>query len=337
MLEVVTWAAFAFGGLGALSVAALSARRVAVSGAERRRLAAEARLRPLALALVAGDTGTLHNLAMRDAHVLARLIGRYRRRIVGASADRITAFFEQRGLIDRELRALRRRRAWRRATAAFTLGNMGAARAAPALIDTLQDRNRSVRVAAAQSLGRLASVAAVEPIVLAFAARRIPKLIAGQALLSIGPPSLPALSRLASDPDPEARAFAIELIGLVGDASHADYVVSHLRDGSAEVRAKAARALGRLGAEPAAAELVEALEDRIVFVRAVAARALGVVGDERAVPALVEVARRDDFAAAQAAAWAAARIAPRAVAAAASREGAGAHLVEAATLAAVRG
>jgi HEAT repeat protein len=334
--ELVTWAAFAFGTLAAVSVCLLALRRVAVAITERRRLAVEAALRPLALALVAGETGTLHNLTQRDARALASLSARYRRRVAGESAGRITAFFEERGQIDRELRLLRSRRAWRRAMAAFTLGNMGAGRSAPALIDALGDRNRSVRSAAARSLGAIGSVAAVEPIVLAYATRRIPRLIAGQALLSIGPASLPALGRLASDPDPEARAFAIELIGLVGDAEHASYVLAHLRDGSAEVRAKAARALGRLGAEDAAAELAATLYDRIPFVRTVAARALGEVGDRRALPALLDVARHDEFAAAQAAAWAAARLDPRAVVVAAAREGAGAPLVEAATLAAVR-
>jgi HEAT repeat protein len=322
--------------LSALAVATLAVRRLAMAAGERRRLAAEARLRPGALALVAGDTGTPLNLTTHDAAVLVGLLDRYRSRIRGASADRITEFFEQRGVIDRELRALASRRAWRRATAAFSLGSMGAGRAAPALIDALQDRNRNVRVSAARSLGNLAAVGAVEPLVLAFARRSIPQLVAGQALLSIGKASLPALRRLASDPDPEARAFALELIGLAGDAEDASHVLPHLRDGSAEVRAKAARALGRLGAENATAELAAALYDRIGFVRAVVARSLGAVGDRRALPALLDVARHDEFAAAQAAAWAAARLDPRAVVVAAAADSAGPHLVEAATLAAVR-
>jgi HEAT repeat protein len=336
MLELLTLAAVAFGLSGALSVFALTARRLVVVGRERRRVAAEARLRPLALALLEGEAGSLHDLARRDVRVLAGLIGRYRRRIRGESAERITAFFEQRGLVDRELRALRSLRAWRRATAAFALGDMGAETATSALVRALQDPKRCVRASAARSLGSLEAVAAVDPIVHAFAERRVPRLIAGQALLSIGPAAAPVLCRLTSDPDPEARAFAIELLGLLGDPVDASYVLPHLRDTSAEVRAKAARALGRLGAEEAAAELAAALEDRIVFVRAVAARALGLVGDTSAVPVLLEVARRDDFAAAHAAAAAAARLDPRQVTVAAAQEAAGPHLQEAATLLAVR-
>jgi len=268
MLELLTWASLAFGLSAALSVFVLTLRRLVVVHAERRRVAAEARLRPQALALLEGETDTLQNLNRLDARVLAGLIGRYRRRIRGESAERITAFFEQRGFVDRELRALRSPRAWRRASAAFALGDMGATTAVPALVGALQDSKRSVGASAARSLGSLEAVAAVDPIVHAFAERRLPRLIAGQALLTIGSAAAPVLCRLTSDPDPEARAFAIELLGLLGGPVDASYVLPHLCDTSAEVRAKAARALGRLGAEAGAKELVRALDDRVVFVRA---------------------------------------------------------------------
>jgi HEAT repeat protein len=213
---------------------------------------------------------------------------------------------------------------------------MGSRRAVPTLLGLMDDRAREVRAAAARSLGRLGAAEAVEPLVYAFAERRLPRSIAGQSLLAIGPAALERLRGLAGAEEPEARAFAVELVGFLGDASDDRLLVDRLRDTSAEVRARAARALGRLGAEEATAELTRALDDRISFVRGAAADALAVVGDRRAVPRLLALAREDEFDAAQAAARAAASLAPDAVVAAAGKPGAATHLLEAADLIAVR-
>ena len=332
MTAFLTWCAVGLAAATAASVCVLAARRVLVARSERRRIEAETRLRPLALALLEGDRVAVRELPERDAEVLAALLGRLGRFLRGVSRERIAAFFDERGSVDRELRLLRSRRAWRRATAAFALGDMGAPRTVPALLSVLDDPDGDVRAAAVRSLGRLAAADAVEPIVYALADARVPRAVAGQALLAIGPEALPALRALQTAPEAEARAFAVELVGLLGDASDGAPLVERLRDSSAEVRATAARALGRLGAEEGAAELRVALDDRIPFVRGQAAHALGAVGDPAAVEDLLRVARDDMFEPAHAAAQAAARLAPEVVRAAAARPGAGPHLHEAADL-----
>lgn len=332
MIPFLTWSAVALAAAGAVSVCVLALRRVALGRDERARLAAEARLGPLALDLLDGSDVAPADLSEDDARVLADLLCRLGRNLRGVSTERIAAFFEGRGLVAAEIARLDARQAWRRATAAFTLGDMASPTAVPVLLEALRDRDRDVRAAAARSLGRLRAVDAVEPIVRTLAEGRIPRSVAGQALLAIGPAALPSLRALEDADEPEARAFAVELVGLLGDASDGPRLVARLRDSSADVRAKAAFALGRLGAEEGADQLRFALTDRIPFVRAQAARALGVVGDAAAVPELIEVARDDVFAAAHAAARAAARLDATQVKAAAAAPAPGPHVIEAADL-----
>lgn len=329
MIELLVWIGFALALAGAGFVAVLTLRRLALTRSKRLVHEEEERLRPLALALVDGDTVELPELSERSARVLAGLLGRYSRWLAGDARRQIGGFFERTGGLDAELRALADRRAWRRATAAYALGDMASPGAEPALLRALRDPAREVRAAAARSLGRLGCAAAVEPIVYALAEESIPRAAAGSALLSLGPAALPALRELERRAEPEVRAFSVELVGLVGDASDGPLLVERLRDSSAETRAKAARALGRLAAEDAAAALRDALDDRIPFVRAAAAHAAGLIGDPEAAPRLLELAREDTFDAAHAAAHALARVAPELV----RREAASSpHLAEAADL-----
>jgi HEAT repeat protein len=332
LIPFLTWSAVGLAAAGAISVCVLALRRLVLGRDERARLEAEARLGPLALDLLDGSDVAPADLSAGDARVLADLLRRLGRNLRGVSTERIAAFFEGRGLVAAEIARLDAGQAWRRATAAFTLGDMASPTAVPALLEALGDRDRDVRAAAARSLGRLGAVDAVETIVRALAEGRIPRSVAGQALLAIGPAALPSLRSLEGAEDAAARAFAIELVGLLGDASDGSRLVACVRDSSADVRAKAAFALGRLGAEEGAEQLRFALGDRIPFVRAQAARALGAVGDAAAVPELIEVARHDVFSAAHASARAAARLDPKQVAAAAAAPAPGPHVIEAADL-----
>lgn len=332
MTAIFAWAA------AALAVAALAflfvlvARRLQLARAERYVRAEEERLRPVALALVDGER-VEPDLRRRSARVLAALLSRYSRWLTGDARAEIAWFFERSGGLEAEVAALRSRRPWRRATAAYALGDMASPRAERPLLDALEDPERDVRAAAARSLGVLGLARAVEPLVYALADGRIPRAVTGSALLAIGAPSLPALRRLERRAEPEVRAFAVELVGLLGDASDAAALQVRLRDSSAETRAKAARALGRLGAADAAAALRTTLSDRIPFVRAAAAHALGSIGDRDAIEALLDRARIDTYDVAHAAAGALARIDPARLASEASGAP---HLVEAADLLALR-
>jgi HEAT repeat protein len=332
VLEALGIAALALAVLSAVFLIALVVRRISLAREERDRAELEERLRPLALALVAGDDVELPELAAAERAMLAETIGRLSRRVTGQSRLRIGAYFAGTTAYEAELRALRDRRAWRRATAAYRLGDMACAEAAPALVHGLDDRDPDVRAAAARSLGRLGAREAAGPLVHALVSNVVPRAIAFRAVLDIGANALPDVRRLAGDPDPDVRATAVELLGWLGDASDDTLLIEAVGDPAAEVRARGAAALGRLASADGAEALTRALDDRIYFVRLHAARALGQVGERGAVPRLLRQARDDRFEAARAAAEAVARVDPAALLEAAGRPDAGPHLHEAADL-----
>ena len=331
MAELFAWSAAALSAGGAGFLLVLVVRRLQLSRQERRRADAETRLRSLALALTDGEAPDVA-LDARDGEALAALLSRFARRLDGTGRAHIAAFFERHGQLSRELERLRDRRSWRRATAAFALGDMASPRAVPSLVEALNDPRREVRAAAARSLGRLAAVEAVEPLVYALADERVPRAVAGQALLDIGPAALPELRALEARTRADVRAVAVELVGPLGNASDGHKLLERLRDPSADVRAKAALALGRLGADVAAADLRNALADRMPLVRAAAATALGAIGDRDAVGALLRETSDEHFESARAAAEALARIAPGVLEDAAGTAGASPHVAEAADL-----
>lgn len=330
MLELLAWASVGFAAAGLVLLAVLLARRALLARRESARVAAESRLQPWALALLAGpdaEQGELP-LSAADRRRLARILARYSKQLGGEQRSAIAAYFERSGDVRAAISALGHHRAWRRAVAAAALGDMGSATAVPALLASLDDDDRDVRIAAARTLGRLGDTRAVEPLVEALARHRLPRDIAAYALLQIGRGALPRLGLLATADDAGVRRTAIDLVGLLGDAADAEAIIERLRDTAAEVRAGAARALGRLGAERGTAALRGALDDRVPFVRAAAATALGVIGDGPSVERLLVLARTDSFDPAYAAARAAVRIEPEAVVAAAGRADASPVLCE---------
>jgi hypothetical protein len=333
MQQLFEWSSVALAVASATFVGVLVFRRIHLQRLDLHRHAAEARLEPLALALADGDE--VPAVDARDAAVLAGMLSRYARQLSGDARVALARYFEQSGGVEREVAALRDRRGWRRATAASLLGDMGSERASAALLDSLGDDSRDVRTAAARSLGRLGAPAAADALVRAFVNADVAHGAAGDALLALGPAALPALRALTGAEDPALREAAVELLGLLGEPADSPVLVARLRDSAAEVRASAARALGRLAAEDAAAAVRDALSDRIPFVRAAAARALGEIGGRDAAADLLAVARSDHHDAAQAASRALARVDPELLAAAA-RDGAGPHIVEAADRLAVR-
>jgi HEAT repeat protein len=315
-----------------LFLVALVARRMSLARADRRRSELEARLRPLALALVDGGAVEGRTLTEAERAILAESIGRLSRSVTGDARQRIGEYFSGTEAYENEIRALRDRRAWRRATAAYRLGDMACPDAVRAILERLEDRDPDVRAAAARSLGRLAAPEAAAPLVRTLVDGTVPRAIAFRALLDIGSGALPVLRELVHHPDQNVRMAAVELLGWLGEASDDAVLIDAVRDPAAEVRARAAGALGRLASFEGAEALTGALDDRIYFVRLHAARGLGQVGEQAAVPRLLRQAREDRFEAARAAAEALARIDPDALLAAADEPGAGPHLHEAADL-----
>jgi HEAT repeat protein len=330
-------AAFALSGCSVLMLAVLVTRRWELARRDRRRLATEDRLKQVALELMAfGAAAVPADLSEAEKEALADVLGRYARTVRGTSHERIVEYFSAEGTIERELAILAGPgSAWRRATAAFRLGDIAHVAVAAALIDALRDREPEVRIAAARSLGRLRVPDAGGELVAAAAERRVPEALVRWALLQIGVASVPQLRELLASEDQGVRAAAIQLLGRLGGLSDAAQVEAHLRDSSALARAAAARALGRLGAERHVPPLLDALEDRLPRVRASAAIALGYLRDRRALPALTEHAESDVFDVASEAARAVVRIDPAAGAERARDTGSD-HLREAVDLAAIR-
>jgi HEAT repeat protein len=333
VLEIV---AFAVSACSITMLAVLVTRRWELARRDRHRRELESRLKPAALDLLHAAAEPPEDLGVEEKEALADLLGRYARTVRGTTHDRIVEYFARQGTIERELAVLTgARRPWRRATAAFRLGDIGSEAAAPALIAALRDRDRDTRIAAARSLGRLRVPEAGPELVAAAAEGRAPDALVRWALLQVGPPVLPELRSLLSSPSEREQAAALQLIGLLGGPSDASEAEERLRDSSSLVRTQAARALGRLGGERNLPALLDALEDRIPSVRAAAATALGYLRDTRALPNLLEHAVSDRFEVAHEAARAVARIDSAAAGEQAQRTGSD-HLREASDLAGVR-
>ncbi len=305
-------------------------RRIALVRAQRRRDAAMARLREVAVALIV-DGEPPPDLSRDRQKLLAEVLWVYSRQITGASRANIATYFESVGLVDDLLRSLGRRRAWRRAAAAYSLGDTCSMRAVPGLVNALRDPARPVRTAAVRSLGRLRAAPAAGPLSLAIAARSVPLTLAGTMMLRLGPDAAPSLRRLLAHTDPAVRALGLQLAGLLGAAGEVPVVRPFCRDDDdARVRATACLALARLGSGEVAGDLRAALRDVAPEVRAAAAQALGDLGDRDSVPLLLAGAAGDDFEPGNAAARAAARLDGAAVDVAAGGPDAVGHLREAA-------
>jgi HEAT repeat protein len=317
-------------GFVAWTVVFFIARQIAVRR-DRQEAAAQASMRPLALRIVMDDeTPEIESLSPAEVAALATLVARFGRRLRGQPRHRLNAFFQQTGLVDQQRKELARRSAWRRAAAAFSLGDMADADSVPRLVAALHDRDRAVRIAAARSLGSLAAAQAGEDLVASIVDGRVPWLVGGQTLIDMGADVAPTLRRLAAAPTSPLRPKAIELLGYVGDASDGAAVADVLTDNSAELRERAARALGRLGSRDSIDALCRTLADPEPAVAAAAATALGAMHARASIDDLLALARSGEFEAAGAAARAVGRIDARRLLAAADEPDAGPHLQEAA-------
>ena len=121
-------------------------------------------------------------------------------------------------------------------------------RSAELLIAQLADKDGAVRQGAADALGKLGYVPAVESLKTA----------------------------MHSDADPQVRRVAIGALALIADRSCEDALIEALNDSNAdnEARAQAATGLGRLASPRAVAALIKTLEDDDLKLRSAAVAAL---------------------------------------------------------------
>lgn len=189
-----------------------------------------------------------------------------------------------------------------RELAAFGLGRIGrtAQSAGPALIACLRDENASVREAALWSLTSLGYPLDGEcSLIAGFLSEGNSRIAmeAGQALVVIGPPAIPAVGEAAVSPEPGVRILAITVLAHIGSdgAAGLHIVRNSLHDEDPAVRLLALKILITWN-ELTAEEALAALRDPDQRIAETAASVLGNFGPEvdGIIPALVEMLKKDE-------------------------------------------
>lgn len=188
-----------------------------------------------------------------------------------------------------------------------------------ALVAALKDKDPDVRETAAETLGLVRDIRAVEPLLAAlryvgsgFDAPGVgASEAAARALDEIEPKwrkggpatrAIPELIAALGDRETEARAGAAFALGQIRDPRAAGPLIQTLSDGDAFVRACAAWALGQIKDVRAVEPLIGALRDHNKWVRGLAAQALESMDSKwarsdaakRAVPGFVTALRDND-------------------------------------------
>ncbi|HEX8634259.1 MAG TPA: HEAT repeat domain-containing protein [Pyrinomonadaceae bacterium] len=254
-------------------VAALSRDAIDPAGAQNLLAAlnesSPAELRPLALVV-----GWLEGVAVERA--LTRLLGQAdaRGEIVEAlvrHGARVTDLLvEQLASEDLEIRK----------SAVVALGRIGDARAAPALIKTL-DEDAELIIDTANALAQIGDQRAFDPLLALVGDRSaaVRQAVIG-ALNSLGSPAMPGrVLPLLDDPDPNVRESAVKIAGYFGYPECADLLLERCGDDDERVRRAAIEHLPYFEDERATATLVRALRRDTPKVRAAAAAALAQVED----------------------------------------------------------
>lgn len=176
--------------------------------------------------------------------------------------------------------------------------------AVPALIAALSDPDASVRMAAAQSLGRLEDPRAIPALINATHDSNVQvRSAAYNALADFDDPRIlePMIAAL-KDPDSDVRQQAAHALGHLEDKRAVPPLIAALSDSSADVRQAAAYSLGELRDPAAAGALAAALKDPKADVRQAAAHALGELELTTAPAALIAALKDPDANVRQAAA-----------------------------------
>ena len=209
------------------------------------------------------------------------------------AASELTRAFELMGLTERYLAEVRHARAWKaRAGAARMLGALREPRAVGPLVEAMRDEQEDpdVKFACAEALGQLR-----DPSIIPTLCEELslvdewssPRL--AQVLTSFGSAAVdPLLTTLASAKSINARVWAAQVLGKLGDDRAALPLIERLYDRSEQLRLSVANALGDIGYSRAVRPLTEViLRDPVPAVRAQAASSLGRIGDASALPLLV--------------------------------------------------
>ncbi|MBN2284368.1 MAG: HEAT repeat domain-containing protein [Deltaproteobacteria bacterium] len=182
-----------------------------------------------------------------------------------------------------------------RSAAALSLGSIGDGDALPALMEALADRDCTVRQAAVEALGLLADPRAVPALIGAMKDRSCDvREKSAPAFARIGEHAVEPLIAVLEENNRYLNEGVLDSLGQIGDPRAVEPVIGTLGDTDKKIRISAARALGEIRDRQAVVPLVEALHDVEQDVRESAAKALGEIGDAAALDPLTELLRDTD-------------------------------------------
>lgn len=195
--------------------------------------------------------------------------------------------------VEKQIAALKDEDSSIRIKAAQTLGKLNDSRAIDPLIQALRDSDDQVKFKAAYALGNMGDLA-VSALILAL--KDLDKdfrLEVSYALGRIGETALEPLFVALEDDAWTVRYGAADALGWINDPSAVDPLIKALSDENHSVSFAAAYALGKIGGlaeEP----LIQALGNKDSQVRSNAAFALGKIQDRRAVEPLIQALMDED-------------------------------------------
>lgn len=199
----------------------------------------------------------------------------------------LVEWLDESGYVDRWIRQLRGRNAWRRECAAELLGIARTPRAVEPLVAALGDPVLDVRMRAARALSAFGGMRAYGAIVAALSdENRWSMIQIADLLREMGPGVVRQLVAAFPSMRRGAQLAAIDVLAHVGDTSAGALLTQLLRRPDSDIRARAAAALGRIGYREAVPRLIALLRDEAWPVRAMAAKALGALHVNAAVEPL---------------------------------------------------
>jgi len=165
---------------------------------------------------------------------------------------------------------------------------MKAVRDVRGLVRLLNHRNPDIQYKAAEALGEIGDVTAVDPLAALLNGETLSgvRWKASEALAKIGAPAVESLITSLSHPDEDVRWKAAIALGEIGSEKAINPLIQLLSDDDRFVKSRAALALGMIG-KPAVEPLIHALRQGDGNMRWGAAIALGKVKDPDSVEPLI--------------------------------------------------
>ena len=209
-----------------------------------------------------------------------QVLEKYVATLAGQSIDQVNRYFDRSGMLAEARKRSRSRLWWRRLEAARILGTGGSRLGARILLGLMDDKNLSVRLAAARSLGRSQDPQYIEPLLRLLGRGKISRAQIAEVLVTLGPDSRQRLRELVMQLPPTKRtstlrATTVEVLALVGDAGATPFIQYSISSGDTEVRIAAYKAAGILRARLSHDEVRKGLRDPAWQVRAHAATVVG--------------------------------------------------------------